>query len=148
MKMTSPDPDEIKRVKVHVGKCPGCKLTVKVKPSEKKCPKCKYKLNRPSPEVIEKLRTLYRERDHYNRTLDGVLAQIEREYYLPPSERAPAERERERNTRSLVEVSAQINKLLSKQEYYKKWFDGDGKVPLPDWIYEVTGGRPGPGQVE
>jgi len=48
----------------------------------------------------------------------------------------------------LVEVSAQINKLLSKQEYYKKWFDGDGKVPLPDWIYEVTGGRPGPSQVE
>jgi hypothetical protein len=60
----------------------------------------------------------------------------------------PAERERERNARSLVEVSAQINKLLSKQENYKKWFDGDGKVPLPDWIYEVTGARPGPSQVE
>ncbi len=114
--MSSLDPDEIKRVEVHVVKCPKCKLTVKVKPSEKKCPKCKYTLNRPSPEVIEKLRTLYRER--------------------------------ERNTRSLVEVSAQINKLLSKQKYYKKWFDGDGKVPLPDWIYEVTGGRPGPSQVE
>lgn len=146
--MSSLDPDEIKRVKVHVVKCPKCKLTVKVKPSEKKCPKCKYTLNRPSPEVIEKLRTLYREREHYNRALDRVLAQIEREYYLPPSERVPAERERERNARSLVEVSAQINKLLSKQEYYKKWFDGDGKVPLPDWLYEVTGGRPGPSQVE
>ena len=70
MKMTSLDPDEIKRVKVHVGKCPGCKLTVKVKPSEKKCPKCKYTLNKPSPEVIEKLRPLYREREHCKRALD------------------------------------------------------------------------------
>jgi len=143
--MTSLDPDEIKRVKVHPVKCPKCKLTVMVKPSEKKCPKCKYTLNRPSPEVIEKLRTLYREREHYNRALDRVLAQIEREYYLPPSERVPAERERERNARSLGEVSAQINKLLTKQKYYTKWFDGDAKVPLPDWVYEVTGGRPGPG---
>ena len=146
--MSNLDPDEIKRVKVHVVKCPKCKLTVKVKPSEKKCPKCKYTLNRPSPEVIEKLRALYREREHYNRALDRVLTQIAREYYLPPLERMPAERERERNARSLVEVSAQINKLLTKQEYYKKWFDGDGKVPLPDWVYEVTGGRPGPSQVE
>jgi hypothetical protein len=55
----------------------------------------------------------------------------------------PAERERERNARSLGEVSAQINKLLTKQKYYKKWFDGNGKGPLPDWVYEVTGGRPG-----
>jgi hypothetical protein len=110
--MSSLDPDEIKRLEVHVVKCPKCKLTVKVKLSEKKCPKCKYTLNRPSPEVIEKLRTLYREREHYNTALDGVLAQIERDFYLPPSERVPAERERERNTRSLVEVSAQINKLL------------------------------------
>ena len=115
--MTSLDPDEIKRVKVHVVKCPECKLTVKVKPSEKKCPKCEYTLNRPSPEVIEKLRTLYREREHYNRALDRVLAQIEQEYYLPPSEKVPAERERERNARSLGEVSAQINKLLTKQKY-------------------------------
>jgi ssDNA-binding Zn-finger/Zn-ribbon topoisomerase 1 len=50
--MTSLGPDEIKRVKVHVVKCPECKVTVKVKPSEKKCPKCKYTLNRPDPEVI------------------------------------------------------------------------------------------------
>ena len=98
--------------------------------------------------MIEKLRTLYREREHCKRALDRVLAQLEREHYIPPSERVPAERKRERITRSLVEVSAQINKLLSKQEYYKKWFDGDGKVPLPEWIYEVTGGRPGPGEVE
>jgi hypothetical protein len=146
--MSSLDPDEIKRVKVHVVKCPKCKLTVKVKPSEKKCPKCKYTLNRPSPEVIEKLRALYRKRQHYNRALDRIFEQIEREYYLPPSERVPAERERERKARSLVEVSAQINKLLSKQEYYKKRFDENGKVLLPDWIYEVTGGRPGPSQVE
>jgi hypothetical protein len=148
MKMTSLDPDEIKRVKLYLVKCSKCKLTVKVKPSEKKCPKCKYPLNRPSPEVIEKLRTLYREREHCKRALDRVLAQLEREHYLPPSERVPAERERERYARNLGEVMAQINELLTKQKYYKKWFDGYGKGPLPDWVYEVTGGRPGPGQVE
>jgi rRNA maturation endonuclease Nob1 len=38
--MTSLDPDEIKRVKVHPIKCSNCKLTVMVKPTEKVCPVC------------------------------------------------------------------------------------------------------------
>jgi rRNA maturation endonuclease Nob1 len=38
--MTSLDPDEIKRVKLHPVKCPKCKLTVMVKPTEKVCPVC------------------------------------------------------------------------------------------------------------
>jgi hypothetical protein len=117
---------EIKKVKVKSVKCPGCKLTVKVKPSEKKCPKCKYPLDRPSPEVIEKLRTLYRQREHNNRALDRMLAKHEREQYAT----------------ALDKVLAQISELLMKQETYKKWFDGDGKGPLPGWVYEVTGGRP------
>jgi hypothetical protein len=103
-----------------------------VKASEKKCPKCKYQLNRPSPEVIEKLRNLYRQREHYNRALDRLLMKNEREQYAT----------------ALDKVLAQISELLLKQETYKKWFIGDGKGPLPDWVYEVTGGRPGPDQAE
>jgi rRNA maturation endonuclease Nob1 len=38
--MTSLDPDDIKRVKVHAVKCPKCKLTPMVKPDEKVCPVC------------------------------------------------------------------------------------------------------------
>ena len=128
--MNSPDPDKAKRVKVRYVKCPGCKLTVKVKPSEKKCPKCKYRLDRPSPEVIAELRTLYRQREHYNRALD----------------RAQAQRERERHVTALDRVLEQISELLMKQKDYKKWSDGNYKGPLPDWVHEVTGGRPGPDQ--
>ena len=141
--MTSLDPDKIKRVKVHPVKCPRCRLTVEVKPSEKKCPKCQYPLNRPSPEVIEKLKTLYREREHYNRALDRVFAQRE-DKLLPVSKRTLAESEQERYARKLQEVLAQISELLLEQKSYKKWFKTDGKGLLPDWVYEVTGGRPGP----
>jgi rRNA maturation endonuclease Nob1 len=38
--MTSLDPDEIKRVKVHPVKCSKCKLTVMVKLDDKVCPAC------------------------------------------------------------------------------------------------------------
>jgi rubrerythrin len=38
--VTSLDPEEIKRVKVHPVKCSRCKLTVMVKPAEKVCPLC------------------------------------------------------------------------------------------------------------
>ena len=36
--MTSLDPDEIKRVKLHAVKCPKCKADLMIKPSEKVCP--------------------------------------------------------------------------------------------------------------
>jgi len=117
---------EIKKAQVKSVKCPGCKVTVEVKPSVKKCPLCKYPLNRPSPEVIDELRTLYRQREHYNRALDRVQAEDEHEHYATALER----------------VLTQISELLLKQETYKKWFDGDGEGILPDWVYEVTGGRP------
>jgi rRNA maturation endonuclease Nob1 len=45
--MTSLDPDEIKRVKLHPVKCPKCKLTVMVKPTEKMCPVCGGSLPKP-----------------------------------------------------------------------------------------------------
>jgi hypothetical protein len=141
--MTSPDPDDIKRVKLHAVKCPKCKADLMVKASVKKCPECKYPLDRPSPEVIDELRTLYRQREHYNRALDKILAQLEQEDYGPAPERAPARREQRLYATTLDRVLAQISELLLKQKTYKKWFDGDGKVPLPDWVYEVTGGRPG-----
>jgi hypothetical protein len=51
--------------------------------------------------------------------------------------------ERERYARELDKVLAQISELLLKQKTYKKWFNGDGKGLLPDWVYDVTGGRPG-----
>ena len=38
--MTSLDPAEIERVKLHAVKCPKCKLTPMVKPTEKVCPVC------------------------------------------------------------------------------------------------------------
>ena len=38
--MTSLDPDEIKRVKVHPVKCPKCKANLMIKPTEKVCPVC------------------------------------------------------------------------------------------------------------
>jgi len=40
MKMTSIDPDEIKRVKLHSVKCPKCKANLMIKPIEKVCPVC------------------------------------------------------------------------------------------------------------
>jgi uncharacterized Zn finger protein (UPF0148 family) len=146
--MTSLDPAEIKRVKLHPVKCPKCKADLMIKPTEKVCPVCGYSLKRPSPEVIDELRSLYRQREHYNRALDKILAQLEQEDYGPAPERAPARREQRLYATTLDRVLAQISELLMKQKDYKKWFDGDGKVPLPDWVYEVTGGRPGPGQVE
>ena len=124
--MTSLDPEEIKRVKLHAVKCPKCKADLMVKPSVKKCPECKYPLDRPSPETIEKLRTLYRQREHYNRALDRMFTKAEREHYAT----------------ALDKVLAQISELLLKQKTYKKWFEADGKGLLPDWVYEVTGGRP------
>ena len=126
--------------------CPGCKLTVKVKPSEKKCPKCKYPLDRPSPEVIEKLKILYREREHYNRALDRAISKLEKYRDQPVS--LSARSERERYAKELEQVLVQISELLLKQETYKKWFETDGKGLLPGWVYEVTGGRPGPEKIE
>ena len=142
--MTSLDPEEIKRVKIHPVECPKCKLTVEVKPSEKKCPKCQYPLDRPSPEVIEKLKTLYREREHFNRALDRAIAQ------LGQGEQVSlwVDSEQERYLKQLNEVLTEIGELLLKQKSYKKWLDGDGKGPLPDWIHEVTGGRPGLERIE
>jgi hypothetical protein len=52
------------------------------------------------------------------------------------------EDERERYATALEKVLTQISELLLKQKTYKKWFDGDGEGLLPDWVYEVTGGRP------
>ena len=82
--------------------------------------------------MIEKLKILYREREHYNRALDRARVQNERENYAG----------------KLQKVLAQISELMLKQKGYKKWFDADGVGPPPDWVYEVTGGRPGPEQVE
>ncbi len=45
--MTSLDPDDIKRVKLHTVKCPKCKLTVMVKPDDKVCPVCGSSLPKP-----------------------------------------------------------------------------------------------------
>ena len=45
--MTSLDPDEIKRVKLQAVKCPKCKLTPMVKPTEKVCPVCGSALLKP-----------------------------------------------------------------------------------------------------
>jgi rRNA maturation endonuclease Nob1 len=45
--MTSLDPDEIKRVKLHPVKCPKCKLTVRVKLDDKVCPACEGSLPKP-----------------------------------------------------------------------------------------------------
>ena len=42
-----PDPDEIKRVKVHPVKCPKCKLTVMTRPDDKVCPVCDGALPKP-----------------------------------------------------------------------------------------------------
>jgi rRNA maturation endonuclease Nob1 len=40
MKMTSLDPDEIKRVKLHAVKCTKCKADLMIRLSEKVCPVC------------------------------------------------------------------------------------------------------------
>jgi rRNA maturation endonuclease Nob1 len=38
--MTSLDPDDIKRVKVHPVKCSQCKANLLIRPTEKVCPVC------------------------------------------------------------------------------------------------------------
>jgi rRNA maturation endonuclease Nob1 len=45
--MTSLDPDEIKRVKLHPVKCPKCKANLMIRPSEKVCPVCGSSLLKP-----------------------------------------------------------------------------------------------------
>jgi len=45
--MTSLDPDEIKRVKLHPVKCPKCKANLMIRPSEKVCPVCGNSLLKP-----------------------------------------------------------------------------------------------------
>ena len=45
--MTSFDPAEVKRVKLHPVKCPKCKLTVRVKLDDKVCPACEGSLPKP-----------------------------------------------------------------------------------------------------
>jgi hypothetical protein len=104
-------------------------------------------LDRPSPEVIEKLKILYREREHFNRALDRAIAKLEGAAF-PSDDTIFLKQERERYAKELEQVLAQISELLLKQKTYKKWFRTDGKGLLPDWVYEVTGGRPGPEQVE
>jgi rRNA maturation endonuclease Nob1 len=47
MKMTSLDPDEIKRVKLHAVKCPKCKADLMIKATEKVCPVCGSELPKP-----------------------------------------------------------------------------------------------------
>ena len=142
--LTNFDPDDIKRVKVHPVECPKCKADLMVKPSVKVCPDCGYSLKKPSPEVIEELRTLYRQREHYNRALDRVIAKLEQGEQVS----LWVENERKHYAREIEKVLAQISDLLMKQKSYKKWFEGDGKGPLPDWVYKVTGGLPGPDQAE
>ena len=46
--MTSLDPDEIKRVKLHAVKCPKCKANLMIKPTEKVCPVCGGSLPKPA----------------------------------------------------------------------------------------------------
>jgi rRNA maturation endonuclease Nob1 len=45
--MTSFDPDDIKRVKLHSVKCPKCKANLMVKPDDKVCPVCGGSLPKP-----------------------------------------------------------------------------------------------------
>jgi rRNA maturation endonuclease Nob1 len=45
--MTSIDPDEIKRVKLHPAKCPKCKADLVIRPTEKVCPVCGSSLLKP-----------------------------------------------------------------------------------------------------
>ncbi len=44
---STPDPDEIKRVKLHAVKCPKCKANLMIKPTEKVCPVCGGLLPKP-----------------------------------------------------------------------------------------------------
>jgi len=40
-------------------------------------------------------------------------------------------------------VLDRIQAILHRQEDYKRWLQGEGRVDaLPPWIHEVTGGRP------
>ncbi|MCG6945568.1 MAG: hypothetical protein LJE87_09510 [Deltaproteobacteria bacterium] len=45
--MTSLDPDEIKRVKLHGVKCSQCKADLMIRPTQKVCPVCGSKLPIP-----------------------------------------------------------------------------------------------------
>lgn len=45
--MTSFDPDEIKRVKLHAVKCSECKIAAMVKPGDEMCPVCGSALPKP-----------------------------------------------------------------------------------------------------
>jgi hypothetical protein len=45
--MTSLDPDEINRVKLHPVKCPKCKADLMIKSTEKVCPVCRIVLPKP-----------------------------------------------------------------------------------------------------
>jgi rRNA maturation endonuclease Nob1 len=47
MKMTSLDPDEIKRVKLQPVKCSKCKANLMIRPTEKVCPVCGGSLPKP-----------------------------------------------------------------------------------------------------
>lgn len=51
--------------------------------------------------------------------------------------------ERERANRELDRILSKLSALLLAQPSYQKWFDGDGRIEsLPEWIHQVTGGRP------
>jgi hypothetical protein len=51
--------------------------------------------------------------------------------------------ERERTNRILDRVLSKLSSLLRKQEDYADWLENDGRIDkLPEWIHEVTGGRP------
>ena len=45
--MTSLDPVEIERAKLHSVKCPICKINLIVRPTEKVCPVCGNELPKP-----------------------------------------------------------------------------------------------------
>jgi hypothetical protein len=65
----------------------------------------------PSEEKIQKLRTLYIEREMYWKKLDSILTTI--------------------------------RKLLHEEPDYLAWYEEGGElVKLPNWIHQVTGGRP------
>lgn len=50
-------------------------------------------------------------------------------------------RERERLNRLLDRVLSKLSTLLLEQEDYRQWRD-NLEDKLPEWIHEVTGGRP------
>jgi hypothetical protein len=52
-------------------------------------------------------------------------------------------REREMYNRELDRVLSKISSLLREEPDYRAWLEEGGRLEkLPDWIHQVTGGRP------